>query len=476
MYIDKIGGPIMRRFKKKNKVMIVLIALLVVSIGYAAISTTLKITGIAAVTKQTWNIYWENPVVTSGSVTTTVPELVNNDTVATWDVTLNWPGEFYEFTIDAVNAGTIDAKIKDLSATSTPALPSYITYTVTDSNGDPLELNHTLAKANNGTPTKETYTVRVEFDPNTSDETIASMPAATTYEYKFKIKYGQANYTPSQGAPEPDDSDEFGVQAKIAAVEANPEANRNPNQDPSNEDIGIDERARIVNLDKWSYELEWEENPIKDYEILFDDNTYEPTGVRLGNCDGYVTMATASETIVNGKYTITIPEYIYLAEYSKTVPVVGLKCYFSSLNDDSKQRDHITQLPTLPKTITTYDASLFSRINTFTNITIPKHIKTIDWSAFWEAFDQSKNNTLSFEDGSELEYIGDSAFSWNNLTGNMTLPSHVNYIANGAFEHNNITSIRIPSGARYFVHEEMTEYSDHRIYNTFDDETEVIQY
>ena len=469
----------MKRHKKMNKVSILLLILLAVTIGYAAISTTLKINGTTSVTKQNWNIYWDNPVVTSGSVSSEVPEIVNNDTVATWDVELNWPGEYYEFTIDAVNAGTIDAKIKDLTATANPALPSYIIYTVKDSDGNELAVNDTLGKATmvGGvlTPTKETYTIRVEFDPNTSDETIASMPVSQTYEYKLKIKYGQANYTPSQGAPEPEDDDDdvFGIAAKIKDIEAHPDKNRNPNQDETNPDIGIDEKGRIVDLDLWNtsdgnYDY-------RDYQIEYDDDNV-PKEVKLGNCSGNITMATASETVVNGKYTVELPAYIYVDEYKKTLPVVGLNCYFANIESDSKEREHITELPELPKTITTYDPGLFSKIKTFTNITIPKHIKKINWSVFWEAFDPNKNNSVSFEDGSELEYIGDSAFSWCNLTGNLTLPSHVNYIANGAFENNNLTSVRIPSGARYFVHEVITEYGDQRVYNTFDDKTTIIKY
>ena len=61
------------RNKKSKKYLWLLLLLLAVSIGYAAISTTLKITGSATVTKQTWNVYWDTPVVTTGSKSMTAP-------------------------------------------------------------------------------------------------------------------------------------------------------------------------------------------------------------------------------------------------------------------------------------------------------------------------------------------------------------------------------------------------------------------
>lgn len=194
----------MRRFKKMNKVKILLLVLLVVAVGYAAISTTLKINGTTAISKQTWNIYWDNPIVTSGSVTEDVPMIGESKTTAMWDVELGMPGEFYEFTIDAVNAGTLDARVLQINQSSTPELPSFVTYTVKDEDGNPIEEDHVLPKAVNGTPTRETYTVRVEFDENATQEQMASIVDGTVYKYVFAIKYGQANYTPSTIPDVPD--------------------------------------------------------------------------------------------------------------------------------------------------------------------------------------------------------------------------------------------------------------------------------
>ena len=41
----------------------------------------------------------------------------NDTTEVTYEVTLAKPGDFYEFTVDAVNAGTVDAIIDEVRST-----------------------------------------------------------------------------------------------------------------------------------------------------------------------------------------------------------------------------------------------------------------------------------------------------------------------------------------------------------------------
>jgi len=120
----------MKNRKRKNTIMVLLILVLGITIGFAALATTLKINGTASITKQTWSVYWGEPTVKEGSVSTTAPTRGADsgdpaNTKLTWNVTLNMPGDFYEFEVDAVNAGTIDAMITDIENTVTPELPSY---------------------------------------------------------------------------------------------------------------------------------------------------------------------------------------------------------------------------------------------------------------------------------------------------------------------------------------------------------------
>ena len=131
------------RNKKKNRMLLLIILLLGISIGFAALSTTLKINGSAILNKNTWSIYWDeasivvNPDGKSGTPVVTDGDDGAENTKLTWNVSLDLPGDFYEFTIDAVNAGTIDAMVENIDETL-PTLPSYIKYSVTYASGVPL--------------------------------------------------------------------------------------------------------------------------------------------------------------------------------------------------------------------------------------------------------------------------------------------------------------------------------------------------
>ena len=197
----------MRKNKKKNYLMLLLLLVLGVTVGYAFLSTTLNINGTTVIKDAKWNVYWDNPVVTTGSVTTTVPTIDSAKTTATYDITLNNPKDYYEFTIDAVNAGTIDAMIKvngvsnkvysDSGRTEETTLPAAIKYTVTYADGTTIAEKHLLAKKQGNTPTRETYKVRIEYrnDEQTTAQDLEAITEETTYYMTFSVEYVQADDT-----------------------------------------------------------------------------------------------------------------------------------------------------------------------------------------------------------------------------------------------------------------------------------------
>ena len=188
----------MRKYRKNNKYILLLLLLGGISLGYAAISTTLKISGTANITKNTWDVYWGVPIVTQGSVTNTAPTRTNdtNDPAYTklvWTINLNLPGDYYEFTVDAVNNGSIDAMITGINNTVSPSLSPYIKYTVTYDDDRPIIENHKLAKKTGNDPTTVKYKVRVEYDEvNATASTINSMESNENYTFTFNVVYGQA--------------------------------------------------------------------------------------------------------------------------------------------------------------------------------------------------------------------------------------------------------------------------------------------
>ena len=186
--------------KKRNTGLLLLLLLLTVTIGFALLSTTLKINGFADIKGNKWDVRWddESVAVTEGSVTAEAPTVTESDTKVSFSVSLALPGDFYEFTIDAINAGTIDAMIEDIKTTikdgdGEPAtLPSYINFSVTYSDGVEVAEGHLLAKRTDAThPTRETYKVRIEFD----EEAEAIPETDSRYVVTYDVKYQQADDT-----------------------------------------------------------------------------------------------------------------------------------------------------------------------------------------------------------------------------------------------------------------------------------------
>ena len=194
----------MKRRKKNNIIFLFALLVLFISMGYALISTQLIINGETTISRNVWSVYWDNPVVAEGSVVETLPVLSAEtgktlNTILTWEVSLNKPGEFYEFTVDAVNNGTIDAMISGISSTITDSndepveLPEYIKYSLTYDDSTTIANNHLLAKAS-GKPTTEKYKVKVYYDKDVITPTIINeMESGVSYNFTLDVTYSQAD-------------------------------------------------------------------------------------------------------------------------------------------------------------------------------------------------------------------------------------------------------------------------------------------
>ncbi|MBR7042276.1 MAG: hypothetical protein IKI04_02120, partial [Bacilli bacterium] len=139
----------MKKGKKRLNYLLVIILLLLISVGYAILSTNLNIVGSSQISAPTWDIHWENVSVKSGSVSASTPTIDTNKTTVNYSVTLTIPGDYYEFTVDAVNAGTIDGMISvvsnKLNGTEITTLPNYLEYKVSYEDGIDIAPNHLLS-------------------------------------------------------------------------------------------------------------------------------------------------------------------------------------------------------------------------------------------------------------------------------------------------------------------------------------------
>lgn len=165
--------------KQRNTQMLVIlvlaVAVLTMSVGFAAYSTSLSINGTANVSAASWDVKFDTTTFTESSTIKATTKNITGTNV-TYTVALAKPGDFYEFTIDVKNLGTFNANLTDVSLTAlTEEQSKYLTYKLSykgvDYSSKATGLSVPLA-AKTGV---EPVTVRVEYvapaDP-------ADLPAA----------------------------------------------------------------------------------------------------------------------------------------------------------------------------------------------------------------------------------------------------------------------------------------------------------
>ena len=189
-----------KNFCKKHKKTLALLLLLFITVGYALISTTLKINGFVGLKANTWDIRWDSESIhiSPGSVETTTPTTTSGDKTLSYTAALQLPGDFLEFTIDAINVGTVDGMVsinalepvvKDGNGNPV-TLPDFIHFSVTYADGIPVEQYHKLAKRiDANTPTRETYKIRIEYDIDSEE----NPDEDTEYILEANVPYVQAD-------------------------------------------------------------------------------------------------------------------------------------------------------------------------------------------------------------------------------------------------------------------------------------------
>ena len=102
----------------------------------------------------------------------------------------------------------------------------------------------------------------------------------------------------------------------------------------------------------------------------------------------------------------------------------------------------------LPQGLKNIESDAFYENQLSETLTIPSSVTSIGKRAFSGNSDGSKNkiSSLVFENNSNLQTIGNSAFSFNQLSGTLTIPSSITSIGDGAFYGNKINTLNLGSG------------------------------
>ena len=171
--------------KSKGIIIGVLCAVIVfMSIGFAALSSQLKINGNATIS-DTWNVQITNiekKESSTGVTETSQPTFTA--TTANFNVSLKEPGDYAIYTVTVKNTGSIDAVLTQMTKTEGEGGSAAIIYTVTPAAGS--EQGSTLAKTN-GT---HTFDVKAEYDAHatgaSAPEVGASKSLTVVLDYNQK--------------------------------------------------------------------------------------------------------------------------------------------------------------------------------------------------------------------------------------------------------------------------------------------------
>ena len=175
----------MRDRKKRNIIIGALCSLLVfMGIGYAILSQTLNISGIANM-KGNWNVKITNMELLSENKTGRAEEVSHSftDTTATFEANLYMPGDSIEYRVTVENQGNIDALLKSITPTTTNKSEG-IKFSHSEIDNTILTAGKTI-----------TFTMKVEFL-----EDATSIPNVENVKYNLELVYVQYNggeYTPA---------------------------------------------------------------------------------------------------------------------------------------------------------------------------------------------------------------------------------------------------------------------------------------
>lgn len=181
---------------KNNKFIIIFMFLIIlVSVGYAMLTSNLKIQGSADINKASWNIHFDNIQIKDGSVTAINPATLNlKKTTLTYSVNLDKPGDYYIFNVDVVNSGSIDAMVSLVQTLGlTEDQQKYIDYYVTYLNDVQVQVKDLLEAQ-----TKQTLKVVVKYKDNINKEDLPS--EEIILNLIFDVTYIQADNT-AQNVP-----------------------------------------------------------------------------------------------------------------------------------------------------------------------------------------------------------------------------------------------------------------------------------
>ena len=168
--------------KRRFLYLTIIFLLLFIGVGYSYLSSSLAINGHTELVANTWNIHFENLRVSDGSSTASVPAAINsNQTIINYSVTLNNVGDYYEFSVDVVNSGSLMGKVSLANINGVSNYGNNVQSSIKYLNGDNVTSGDLIPPNSS-----KRITVRVEALGS-------NLPLDLSFEMEFDLGDGENN-------------------------------------------------------------------------------------------------------------------------------------------------------------------------------------------------------------------------------------------------------------------------------------------
>lgn len=180
-----------KRFGVKHILILLTIILAVfMKIGYSYLTEELNITGTAVASKNVWDVHFVEGTIndSSSQISNCVNEnqcskitkhatIAESGTSIDFGVIFHIIGDYYEFTVDVINEGTVDAMLEEVVKEGLGSNSSYLTFDVTYSDGIPITKFDYLPKCGG----KESLKVKVTFISAPENDVVANLGVSVNY-------------------------------------------------------------------------------------------------------------------------------------------------------------------------------------------------------------------------------------------------------------------------------------------------------
>lgn len=168
--------------KGRKKWLLLILLLLCFGVAYAMLITNLSIGGSGKLSKNEWNIIFENINVMNGSVSGEAN--IVDDKGISFNANLGKPGDYFEFSVDVSNKGSLDAMVNNYVINKIGNNSNVVLYDIRYVDGMELSKGDRILSKE-----KDTLLVKVFYRTDISVEELVTEEVDLSYE--FNIDYVQ---------------------------------------------------------------------------------------------------------------------------------------------------------------------------------------------------------------------------------------------------------------------------------------------